>query len=131
MGAEVDTGREAVEALAKRLKAIDWRDGCLMERACATLRALLARAETAELRAAEAVVALNNRDRERMQAEREARNAEAQRDAAIAERDQARTALRQIRQEIGRARGERAHHDASRSAFRIACAALAQEAPKP
>lgn len=55
--------------------------------------AATARAEAAELRAAECVVATNKRDRERMQAEREARNAEAQRDAATAERDRMRAAL--------------------------------------
>lgn len=121
MGAEVDTSREAVETLAKRVKSIDWRDGCLMERACATLRALLARAEAAE--------ALNKKHDTPAWEANESLNAKVyqlaqERDAAVAERDQARTALRQIRQEIGRARGERAHHDASRSAFRIACAAL-------
>jgi hypothetical protein len=48
-----------------------------------------ARAErdAAKLQAAEAVVALNNRDRERMQAEHEARAAEAKRDAAIMDAD--------------------------------------------
>jgi hypothetical protein len=69
----------------------------------ATIRSLVARAEKAEaerdrlraerdaakLQTAEAVVALNNRDRERMQAEREARAAEAERDAAIMDADMA------------------------------------------
>ena len=41
---------------------------------------LRAERDAAKLQAAEAVVALNNRDRERMQAEREARAAEAERD---------------------------------------------------
>lgn len=48
---------------------------------------LLAERNVAKLQAAEAVVALNNRDRERMQAEREARAAEAERDAAIMDAD--------------------------------------------
>jgi hypothetical protein len=45
-----------------------------------TLYMLLADRNAAKLQAAEAVVALNNRDRERMQAEREARASEAERD---------------------------------------------------
>ncbi len=52
-----------------------------------TLYMLLADRNVAKLQAAEAVVALNNRDRERMQAEREARAAEAERDAAIMDAD--------------------------------------------
>jgi hypothetical protein len=48
---------------------------------------LLADRNAAKLQAAETVVALNNRDRERMQAEREARAAEAERDAAIMDAD--------------------------------------------
>lgn len=52
-----------------------------------TLYMLLAERDAAKLQAAEAVVALNNRDRERMQAEREARAAEAERDAAIMDAD--------------------------------------------
>ena len=44
---------------------------------------LRAERDAAKLQAAEAVVALNNRDRERMQAEREARAAEAERDELL------------------------------------------------
>jgi hypothetical protein len=55
--------------------------------AAAEIERLRAERDAAKLQAAEAVVALNNRDRERMQAEREARGAEAERDAAIMDAD--------------------------------------------
>jgi hypothetical protein len=51
---------------------------------------LRAERDAAKLQAAEAVVALNNRDRERMQAEREARAAGAERDRLRAEVEAAR-----------------------------------------
>ncbi len=98
MGAEVDTGRKTVAGYCS----------CLRERgyeAEATLMdALLARAEAAELRAAEAVVATNKCHIKRMQAEREAREAEAQRDAAIAERDGLLAALREAHAALKMAR---------------------------
>lgn len=94
MGAEVDTGREAVELLAKRVKSIDWRDGCLMERACATLRALLARAEAAE----------TNVSKMRETAERLAEQFRSERDAAIAERDGLLAALREAHAALKMAR---------------------------
>jgi hypothetical protein len=107
-----------------------------------TLYMLLAERDAAKLQAAEAVVALNNRDRERMQAEREARAAEAERDAAImdadmqareagnmeynarvlmAERDRLREALRKVRDELG---GSGQTHASLLRAFNIAYAAL-------
>jgi hypothetical protein len=90
-----DTTSEAVERLAaeceQQAPAI-YDDSAGVSTRCghhrataATLRALAAERDAAVLARAEAIVALNNRDRERMQAEREARKAEAERDALRAE----------------------------------------------
>jgi len=84
---DTNTSAEEVERLATEAEAradmysVQHGIGARNAReTAATLRALLAERDAAKLQAAEAVVALNNRDRERMQAEREARAAEAERD---------------------------------------------------
>jgi hypothetical protein len=99
-----DTSRDTVEGFALGLEARGFAAEAETMRALLTerdeLRGLLvtheicidkvkAERDAAKLLAAEAVVALNKRDSERMQAEREARKAEAERDIARREEREA------------------------------------------
>lgn len=105
-------GRAATDghAIAKSLSAMTRPK---LEHTAATLRAVAAERDAAVLARAEAIVALNNRDRERMQAEREARKAEAERDALRAAADNAAGVLRDAGKQFDFYAGEHAKKDTS------------------